>query len=460
MQQKTRTPARDWRDTPLAHVLSPMQRFIHHETASGIVLIAATVAALALANSPLALPYDALLHTEIGVEAGPFALRESLAHWINDGLMALFFFLVGLELKREALAGELANPRQALLPILAAVGGAALPAVIYSLVNRGGPGAPGWGVPMATDIAFALGVLALLGSRVPWALKVFLTAVAVIDDLLAVLVIALFYTGGLDLGALGIGLGVLALLAAVNLLGIRALPLYVALGLLVWLAFLRSGVHATLAGVLVALTIPARSRIDRDSFLSRAYGLLEQLRQGDPAEAPLLTDERQEQAVLELEDACEAVQAPLQKLEHQLQPWVAFGVMPVFALANAGVALSAQGLAGEGLPVVLGIAAGLVLGKPAGLFAATWLAVRLGIAQLPQGVTWRQIAGAGCLAGLGFTMSLFIATLGFEGAPELLAAAKLGILVASLAAGLIGYAALRLAASPAAPEPQQATVSS
>ncbi|HEU4327591.1 MAG TPA: Na+/H+ antiporter NhaA [Roseiflexaceae bacterium] len=458
MEQKTKTLARDWRDTPLVHVLRPMQRFIHNETASGIVLMAATVAALVLANSPLAQPYDALLHTKIGITVGPFALSETLAHWINDGLMALFFFLVGMELKREALAGELANPRQALLPILAAIGGAALPAVIYTLINWGGPGAPGWGVPMATDIAFALGVLALLGSRVPWALKVFLTAVAVIDDLLAVLVIALFYSDGLNLGALGIGLGVLVLLAVVNMLGIRLLLVYVTLGLVVWLAFLQSGVHATLAGVLVALTIPARSRIDHESFLSRAYGLLEQFRHSDATESPLLTDERQEQAVLELEDACESVQAPLQKLEHQLQPWVAFGVMPVFALANAGVALSAEGLAGEGLPVVLGIAAGLVLGKPVGLFAATWLAVRLGVAQLPQGVTWQHIAGAGCLAGLGFTMSLFIATLGFEGAPELLAAAKLGILVASLVAGLLGYAALRLAAP--APEPQQAPAAS
>ncbi|GAB4204177.1 MAG: sodium/proton antiporter NhaA [Roseiflexaceae bacterium] len=459
MEQRTRTPARDWRDTPLVHVLSPMQRFIHNETASGIVLIVATVVALALANSPLAQQYDALLHAKVGIEAGPFVLRETVGHWINDGLMALFFFLVGLELKREALVGELANPRQALLPVLAAIGGAVLPAIIYTLFNLGGPGAPGWGVPMATDIAFALGVLALLGSRVPWALKVFLTAVAVIDDLLAVLVIALFYTSDLNLGVLGIGLGVLALLVVINLLGIRALPVYVVLGLLVWLAFLESGVHATLAGVLVALTIPARNRIDQEHFLSRAYGLLEQFRQGNPVGTQMLTDERQEQAVLDLEDACEAVQAPLQKLEHQLQPWIAFGVMPIFALANAGVALSAQGLSGESLPVMLGIVVGLVLGKPIGLFVATWLTVRLGIAQLPQGVTWRHIAGVGCLAGLGFTMSLFIATLGFEATVGLLAAAKLGILAASLVAGLIGYTALRFVAPVADPQPAPAVSS-
>ena len=442
----TRLPlalARHWRETPLVHVFSPMQRFVQREAASGLVLFGATLAALVFANSPLAASYAALLHTEIGVAVGPFALRESLLHWINDGLMALFFFLVGLELKRETLVGELANLRQALLPALAALGGAVVPAILYTALNWGGAGAPGWGVPMATDIAFALGVLAILGSRVPWPLKIFLTAVAVMDDLLAVLVIALFYTSGLNLVALGIGLGVLALLVVVNMLGIRTLVVYATLGVAVWLAFLASGVHATIAGVLVALTIPARNRINPDAFLAQAEGLLAQFRAGCPPDERMLTDERQEGAVLALEAACEAVQAPLQKLEHLLQPWVAFGVMPIFALANAGVTLPAQGLSAEALPVTLGLVVGLVLGKPIGLIGTTWLVVRLGIARLPNEVTWWQIVGVGCLAGLGFTMSLFIATLGFTDA-ALIGAAKLGILIASLTAGLIGYGILRL----------------
>ncbi|NTU79460.1 MAG: Na+/H+ antiporter NhaA [Chloroflexales bacterium] len=437
------SPARHWRETPLVHVFSPMQRFVQSEAASGLVLFGATLAALVLANSPLAASYDAILHTEIGVAVGPFELRESLLHWVNDGLMALFFFLVGLELKREALVGELASPRQALLPALAACGGAVVPAIIYTAINWGGPGASGWAVPMATDIAFALGVLAILGSRVPWPLKIFLTAVAVIDDLLAVLVIALFYTSGLNLIALGIGLGVLGLLAVVNLVGIRTLTIYAVLGIIVWLAFLESGIHATIAGVLVALTVPARNRIDPAAFLERANALLVRFQEGCPTDGRMLTDEQQEGAILALEDACEAVQAPLQKFEHLLQPWVAFAVMPIFALANAGVVLPTQGLSAEALPVTLGIVVGLVLGKPIGLIGTTWLVVRLGIARLPAEVNWRQISGVGCLAGLGFTMSLFIATLGFAEA-DLLEAAKLGILVASLSAGLIGYGILRL----------------
>ncbi|HWQ14891.1 MAG TPA: Na+/H+ antiporter NhaA [Roseiflexaceae bacterium] len=442
MAQFRFTPATHWRETPLARLLSPMQRFIHSETASGLVLIAATVLALVLANSPLAGAYHDLLHAELAVSAGPFELRQTLLHWINDGLMALFFFLVGLELKREFIAGELADRRQAALPLLAAAGGALLPAAIYTFINRGTPGAPGWGIPMATDIAFALGVLALLGDRVPWALKVFLTAVAVIDDLFAVVVIALFYTSGLNMAALAVGLGVLALLAFLNVGGIRSTLVYSLMGGLVWLAFLYSGVHATIAGVLVALTVPARNRINASDFFLRAQHILSHFAEsGDPADR-MLRDERQQSAVLELEDAAEAVQAPLQKLEHQLQPWVAFLIVPVFALANAGVTLSFGGGEPVAGGVMLGVLLGLVLGKPAGLLGATWLTVRLGVAALPHGVTWLHIAGVGCLAGLGFTMSLFIAALGLGGG-ELLEAAKLGILGASLVAGLLGYVVLR-----------------
>jgi NhaA family Na+:H+ antiporter len=442
MTRTSITPASHWTETRLAHVLSPIQEFIHSETASGIVLIIVTILALIIANSPLAELYNDLLHTYVSVSVGPFTLRETVLHWINDGLMAIFFFVVGLELKREALVGELADLRRAALPLFAAVGGAALPAILYILLNRGAEGAVGWGVPMATDIAFALGVLALLGDRAPWTLKVFLTAVAVIDDLLAVLVIALFYSSGVNIAALGAGIGVLLVLGLLNLAGIRATLIYAALGVVVWVAFLQSGVHATIAGVLVALTIPARRRIDETRFLKQARDLLAHFENHGSTTAPLLADERQQSAVLELEEACEAVQAPLQKLEHQLHTWVAFVIVPMFALANAGVPLSLAGVSEPGLLVIAGVLLGLVVGKPLGLIGVSWLLVRTGVTALPEGVGWPHIIGAGCLAGLGFTMSLFIATLGFGESP-LLEAAKIGILGASLISGVLGYTLLR-----------------
>lgn len=432
---------RHWSATPIARVLGPMQAFIGRSESSGIILLAATALAILIANSPLADAYNALLATKVGITAGPFALEETVLHWVNDGLMAVFFFVVGLELKREVLVGELADPRAAALPIVAACGGALVPALIFALLNAGGPGAAGWGIPMATDIAFALGLLALLGNRVPFALKVFLTAVAIVDDLIAVLVIALFYSGGINVGMLGLGVGILLLLLLANVWGLRNPVAYIVLGLVVWLAFLKSGVHATIAGVLLALTIPARYHIDAPTFLGRARSILQQFEQHD-GDAPLmLTDERQQSAVLALEEACEQVQAPLQKLEHALHPWVALLIMPVFALANAGVALAPSGLSAASLPTLLGIVFGLVLGKPIGLLGACWLATRAGVAALPHGVSWRQMLGVGVLAGVGFTMSLFIAALAFEDAGAL-TAAKLGVLLASLIAGSAGLLAL------------------
>lgn len=430
----------DWRATRLARVLSPMQHFIHSETSGGLTLIGATVLALLLANSPLRAAYEAVLGVHIAFSVGSFALDESVLHWINDGLMALFFFVVGLELKREALVGELSNPRQAILPLLAAVGGVVVPALIFTALNWGRAGAAGWGIPMATDIAFALGILALLGDKVPWPLKIFLTAVAVIDDLIAVLVIAVFYTSEIHLLALGVGVAALLVLAGLNAVGIRAAAAYGLIALVVWLAFLESGIHATIAGVLVALTIPARSRIEWPRFLSRARSLLEACEPTSTGER-MLTDERQQSAVRELEELSESVQTPLQRLEHGLHPWVAFAIVPIFALANAGVAISLAGIGGESLWVILGVVLGLVIGKPVGLLLASWLVVRSGLASLPAGVQWRHMVGVGFLAGLGFTMSLFIDTLAFE-RQDLLEAAKLGILIASLIAGLLGYAVL------------------
>ena len=437
MSQKQPMLASHWSATPIARILHPMQEFIQQEQSSGIILLAATILALLIANSPLAEGYFALLDAKVGLVAGPFELKESVLHWVNDGLMAIFFFVVGLEIKREVIAGELANLRAATLPIIAAVGGVLAPALIFLALNAGGLGARGWGVPMATDIAFALGCMALLGSRIPFALKIFLTAVAIVDDLIAVLVIAIFYSGGLNAAALGVGLVVLVALFGVNMFGIRAPIIYAVLGVVVWLAFLESGVHATIAGVLVALTIPARNRIDAPTFLARARAILDTFEQRDPEATPMLTDEQQQSAVIELEEACEHVQAPLQKMEHTLHGWVSLLIMPVFALANAGVPLAGSQLGGESLPVVLGIVLGLGLGKPLGLTGAAWLAVRFGLADLPRGVSWYQMLGAGVLAGIGFTMSLFIASLAFV-RPEVLATAKLSILIASLLAGVAG----------------------
>ncbi|MBK9711969.1 MAG: Na+/H+ antiporter NhaA [Kouleothrix sp.] len=436
--------ATHWSTTSIARVLRPMQEFIQQEQSSGLILLAMTVIALLIANSPLAGGYAGLLDAKVGLVAGPFELRETVLHWINDGLMAIFFFLVGLEIKREILVGELSSPRAAALPIVAAIGGVLVPAGIYISLNLGGIGGRGWAVPMATDIAFALGCMALLGSRVPFGLKIFLTAVAIVDDLIAVLVIALFYSGGVNLAALGVGLAVLVALALANIFGIRSPLVYAMLGAVVWLAFLESGVHATIAGVLVALTIPARNRIDAPTFLNRARSILHHFEQSDEESTRMLTDEAQQSAVIELEEACEQVLAPLQKIEHSLHGWVSLLIMPVFALANAGVAVAPNSLGGESLPVVLGVVLGLTLGKPIGLLGACWLATRFGIADLPEGVMWRHMLGTGVLAGIGFTMSLFIAALAFD-SPGNLAAAKLAILLASLVAGSAGLLLLRQA---------------
>ncbi|HEX8231613.1 MAG TPA: Na+/H+ antiporter NhaA [Chloroflexia bacterium] len=435
--------ATHWTETPMGRAVRPMQEFIHSSTAGGIVLLLAAVAALVLANSPLRSNYEDVLNTYLDIRIGSFALHETVLHWINDGLMAIFFFLVGLEIKREIWAGELSSVRAALLPIVAAIGGAVVPALIYVLINLNGAGGAGWGIPMATDIAFALGVLALVGSHIPFTLKILLTAIAIIDDLIAVLVIAFFYSSELDFGALGTGFAFLGVLLLMNALGIRAIPLYALIGVLVWVAFLQSGVHATIAGVLVALMIPVRTRINQETFLRRARSILDNFEDSSKREPySILQDQEQQSAVLELEELSEAVQAPLQKMEHTLHNWVAFLIMPVFALANAGVALSAEALRGETLPVALGIMAGLLIGKPIGLFGATWLAVKTGLVTLPRGITWRHITALACLGGIGFTMSLFVATLAFGG-NELLETAKLGILAASLIAGTAGFILLK-----------------
>jgi len=422
---------------PIDRILSPFQEFFQREASSGILLIIATLVALAWANSPWADSYQALWHTKVSFEFGSFSLSKDLLHWINDGLMAVFFFVVGLEIKREVMVGELASPRRAILPIVAAIGGMAVPAGFYLLFNPSGPAQAGWGIPMATDIAFALGILSLLGKRVPLSLKVFLTAVAIVDDLGAVLVIALFYTSKIVWGSLLLGAVVLIILAVINRLGVRSPLVYTLLGIILWVAFLKSGVHATIAGVLLAMTIPVRTRINTEDFVTNATYFVEKFRIHGKTGESVLTNKQQRSALQAIEDAAEQAQTPLQRLEHNLHPWVGYFIMPVFALANAGLVIGNDFLSGFGQPVTLGIMAGLIFGKQIGIFAASFLTVKLGWSDLPAGMTWTRLYGLACLAGIGFTMSLFIASLAF-GDSEFLSLAKSGILVASLISGIIG----------------------
>jgi Na+:H+ antiporter, NhaA family len=420
---------------PIFRIIRPFQAFAENKTSGGILLLLCTVAALAWANSPWSESYAALWHTNFTVSFGRRTLSHDLHFWVNDLLMVIFFFAVGLEIKREVLVGELASVRQAALPILAAVGGVVVPALIYSLLNARGPGAPGWGVPMATDIAFALGVMALLGTRVPIGLKVFLTALAIVDDIAAVLVIAVFYTAEVSLVAVGAATACLAVLFILARLGARQPLTYILGGMVLWLAVVASGIHATIAGVALAMVIPSRTTLDSRQFLARSRRTLDHFESN--AEGNLMTNEEQQAAIHALEEACEKVQPPLHRIEHALHPWVTFFIMPVFALANAGVALSGDFKETLVQPITLGVILGLLLGKPIGITLAAWVAVRTGVASLPSGVTWSHIHGAGWLGGIGFTMSLFIASLAF--ADELLLTmAKLGILTASLFAALIG----------------------
>lgn len=428
-------------EVPVDRLLAPFRAFTGSAAAGGILLMAAAVVALVAANSPLSSSWTALWQTPLTIGLGEFGLSKPLLLWINDGLMAIFFLVVGLEIKREVLVGELASFRAAALPLAAAVGGAGLPALIFVAIASGaGPEAVrGWSVPMATDIAFALGVLALVGSRVPVALRVFLTALAIVDDLLAVLVIALFYTSDVSLPAVAAAGATLLALIVANRLGVRRPLVYAVLGIVLWVAVLQSGVHATVAGVLLALTIPASVRLEPRAFVARVRDLLADIDDGDARNDRHLKERHA--ALWDLEDAALHAQAPMLRIEHALHPWVALFIVPVFALANAGVTI--EGNIAEVLaePVVLGIAGGLVLGKQLGITAATWLVVRAGLASLPAGLSWRHIYGAAWLGGIGFTMSLFIADLAYED-PATLALAKVGILAASVVAGLGGFVIL------------------
>jgi Na+:H+ antiporter, NhaA family len=428
---------------PIDRLLAPFREFANSSAASGVLLMVAAVIALVWANSPIASSYVSLWDTRLTIGAGDAVLSKSLLHWINDGLMAIFFLVVGLEIKREVLVGELASVRRAALPIAAAVGGAVVPALTFLLIVGSGEAARGWAVPMATDIAFALGVLALVGDRIPVGLRVFMAALAIVDDLLAVVIIGLFYTSDVSVTALAAAGGCLAGLVGANLLGVRRPAVYGVLGLALWFAILQSGVHATVAGVLLAMTIPARTRLDSAEFAARAGRVVEHLVRREDSDEPTTIEEHHD-ALWELETITERAQAPMLRFEHALQPLVVFVIVPIFALANAGVFL------GDGLaatladPVVLGVAIGLIVGKQVGITLATLLVVRSGLASLPSGVTMRHVYGAAWLGGIGFTMSLFISDLAFVGG-SVLALSKIGVLVASVVAGVGGYLILRIA---------------
>jgi Na+:H+ antiporter, NhaA family len=378
----------------ISQVFRPLQEFVRLESTSGLLLFICTVIALILANSSLSQTYFSLLNSEFSLGFERVALKETILHWINDGLMCLFFFVVGLEIKRELLIGELAGIKRAMLPVIAALGGMIVPAGIYILLNNGTESLSGWGIPMATDIAFSLGVLTIMGSRLPNQLKIFLTAFAIVDDLGAVLVIAFFYGANIHWFFLFASMFIFLLLLIANFIGIRNLLHYTVLGILLWFTVLESGVHATIAGVLLAMTIPARINNNLEK-------------------------------------------TPLQRFEHKLHPWVTYAVMPVFALANAGVSVEGNSNSLLGAPVVLGIVLGLVIGKQFGITLFSWIAVKIKLAALPSGVSWKHIYGVSWLGGIGFTMSLFIATLAFN-QEILLNQSKLAILMASLIAGMMG----------------------
>ena len=404
-----------------------LREFLREEAAGGVVLMAAAALALGWANSPWRAAYTALWQTPLAVQMGRFAIEADLRHWVSDGLMTLFFLVIGLEIKRELVAGELRTWRGAALPVVAAAGGMAVPALIYAAANAGGPGAPGWGIPMATDVAFALGVLALLGPRVPAALKVFLLTLAVVDDLGSIAVVALFYSRGVDLGALAVAAGLLALVAVLVRARVWWLPLHAGLGLVLWLALWQAGVSPVLAGVAMGLLTPARPTAPPEVARDRGGALAGELA-ADPHPPTLREMLREARGTVPLAE----------RLAHDLHPVSAFVVVPLFALANAGVSLERGGLAAPGAGAVLGgVLAGRVLGKLAGIVAAAWLAVRLGLAVRPEAVSWAQLAGVATVAGIGFTVPLFVADLAFPDG-RFQAPVKLGLLLASVVSGVAG----------------------
>jgi NhaA family Na+:H+ antiporter len=436
MQASDPTFRENLRRARIHRITGPVRRFLAVESASGLVLFACAVLAMILANSPLAGEYEHIWETKIRLGIGNWHFDKPLHFWINDGLMAVFFFVVGMEIKRELIGGELRTVRRAMLPALAALGGMVAPALVYLAYGFDGSAARGWGIPMATDIAFVVGVLALFGPRVPFGLKIFLLSLAIVDDLGAVVVIAAFYTEQIDQAMLAIACGGLALTATLNWLGVRPVPVYVAVGAATWLALYKSGVHPTIAGVALGLMTPYRAWLDRNT-LRLALGEV-----GGKIAGTQDDEELSPADVAILRYAARESVAPMARLVDRLHPWVGYLIMPLFALANAGVPVKAESI---GDPVGWMIALGLVVGKTVGILGFSYLAVKCRLARLPEGVTWRMMLAAALLGGIGFTMALFIAGLAFAGSAHHLEAAKTGILLGSIVAGIGGALLLRWA---------------
>jgi NhaA family Na+:H+ antiporter len=426
----------------LRALVRPFQAFLRTESSGGLALMATTVMAMAWANSRWAAAYHQIFDTLITLRAGRFGAAWPAQHWVNEALMTVFFLVVGMEIKRELAVGELASVRRALLPALAALGGMIVPALLYLVFNLHGEGRSGWGTPMATDIAFALGCLSLLGKRVPHSLSVLLTALAIFDDLGAILVIALFYGGTMDPGWLAISLLLGLVLGSMNALGARSPGPYLAVGALLWVALLHAGIHPTLAGVVLGLAIPVTPSLTPSEALEELEHDVEELRQAVRADG-----EQGHAALASIERKVELAQAPLDRLQHQLHPWVALGIVPFFALANAGVHVAGTSLSGSAGRVALGVAVGLFIGKPLGVTLAVLLAVKTGLCPRPAGASWAQIGGIAALAGIGFTMSVFVAGLAFPTDQPLVDAAKVGVLGASCLSAVIGMLILRFARS-------------
>jgi NhaA family Na+:H+ antiporter len=423
--------SRDAPTVPIDVITSPFVRFAKMEAASGIMLLVATVAALVWANSPWQQSYHEIFERPFSIGFGQTVVTEKWHDWINDGLMSLFFFLVGLEIKREVLVGELSSLGRAALPFVAAIGGMVVPALIYLSIANGEIYSRGWAVPISTDIAFTLGALTFLGNRVPISLKVFVTALAIVDDIFAVIVIALFYTREINYLSLILGLVCIVVAFIANMLGIRRPSIYAFLGVFAWCCVLSSGVHATIAGILLAFTIPARTFLDKSQFLEQSRSLLSELGKTN-------ANSFEEHSILHtLENRIGLVESPLHRIELGLQPWIGFLVMPLFALANAGVNISDIGATAVRHPVSLGIVLGLVIGKPAGIWLFSVLAVKSRLASAVANVSWRQVFGAACLCGIGFTMSIFVAGLAFD-PDQLLDNAKIAILAASVLSAVCG----------------------
>lgn len=435
-------------NTPLlSRIKDPLISFVKLESFGGIVLICTSILALVLANLPDGKEFLDFWEEYAGFQFGDFKLKLSVLHWINDGLMAVFFFVVGLEIKREILTGGLSSIKKASLPIFGAVGGMLVPALIFFGLNQNGPGAHAWGIPMATDIAFALGILTLLGKRIPLSLKLLLTSIAIIDDIGAVIVIAVFYTSKIHMTALLYGALVLAVLFLLNFLNIRNRSPYLILGVVLWFALLQSGLHATLAGVLLAFSIPARANTTLGEFLSCNMKILNNIKTHKEETSNSYEQKYVQSAIHTIEENCDKAISPLQYLEHKLHPYVVYFIVPLFALANAGLALDSDLLFELSNPISIGIFLGLFIGKPLGIVLFSKLGSISKLASKPSDVKWSQILGLGFLGGIGFTMSFFVAQLAFPAGMEL-NIAKLAVLLSSLISGIVGFLILRYTSKP------------